>query len=372
MFLPLRRRCLLALAAALPALALAHPAPAAPARGPVHGVVYTSTNDPLANEVVVYHRFFGFLFPAGTHATGGTGTGAGLGSQGALTLDRNGHRLLVVNAGSDSVSIFDVHPHGLDLVDVEASGGEQPISVGVHGDLVYVLNAGGAGNVSGFRIAKDGTLEPLAGSTRALSTGASDPAQVAFTPDGDFLVVTEKATDSIVTWPVLAGGLLGGAVVNASEGPTPFGFDFDHHSRLLVSEAAGGAPGMSSVSSYRILADGTLDTLVAAFPTGQSAACWVVASPHRPFAYVTNTGSDNVTGLSTWKGDLALLDDSGDSAPAGDAPIDATMSRNGRFLLVLNGGDGSIGSYLVGPFGQLFPLKTVAGLPAGVVGLAGL
>src|SRR5205823_1239492 len=86
---------------------------------------------------------------------------------------------------------------GAAAVAPDAPGAVQPISVTVHGNVVYVLNAGGAGNVSGFRLTNDGLLEPITGSTRSLSGSAAGPAQVSFSPSGQWLVVTEKATSRL-------------------------------------------------------------------------------------------------------------------------------------------------------------------------------
>lgn len=371
-----RLRSALGAGAGLGTLLVAAAVPAAASQdlgGP--GVVLTATNDAQANAVMAFRRGAGGrLTDADAVFTGGAGTGSGLGSQGALVLDGPGRHLLVVNAGSDTVSLFQIGPHGLELADVEGSGGSQPISVTVHGDTVYVLNAGGDGNVSGLHIDRDGTLSAIPGSTRPLSGAGPGPAQVSFSPDGRIVVVTEKMTDSIVTYRRSgADGLLGDPVVTPSEGRTPFGFSFDHRSRVLVSEAAGGMAGLSSVSSYEILDDGHLTPITAALPTTQSAACWLVTSVNGRYAYVTNTGSASVTGLAVAKGGaLSLLEPSGVSAPAGMSPIDAAVSRNGRFLYVLNGGDDTISSYEVGAHGQLEPLETVGGLPASVNGLAAL
>ena len=187
-------------------LALAGPAMAS-GGGRGDGAVYTLTNSASGNAVAVFERDRdGSLTARGTVATGGNGTGAGLGSQGALILD--GNRLLAVNAGSNSLSLLHVDRRGkVRLADVDPSGGVRPISVTVHGKFVYVLNAGDAttpANIRGF-LALWGKLVPLPGSTRPLSAAAPDPAQVEFSPNGRHLVVTEKATNMIVTYEVRRG-----------------------------------------------------------------------------------------------------------------------------------------------------------------------
>src|SRR5262245_1693055 len=191
MSLSRRALALTALAgAAFAAVPLSTSVDAAP-RAEGQGAVYVLSNQPAGNAVLRFERQRdGSLVQAGSYAAGGTGTGGGLGSQGAVTVDDSGRYLYAVNPGSNSVASFRLRRDGLDLVDVVESGGAMPTSVTVHGNLVYVLNAGDPGSISGF-LARHGNLEPLPGSTLPLSASGTAPAQVSFTPDGDRLIVTE-------------------------------------------------------------------------------------------------------------------------------------------------------------------------------------
>src|SRR5437764_9668678 len=212
--------------------------------GAVEGwrAVYTLTNQVAGNAVAVFNRAAdGTLSAAGTIATGGTGTGGSLGSQGAVALSDDGRRLFAVNAGSNDVSVFDVGPTGLSLASQTASGGTLPISLTAHGSLLYVLNAGGAGNISGFSVGAIGGLTPIAGSTQPLSGTNVGPAQVSFSPDGRRLVVTEKNTNLLDVYAVDANGAASGRASVASAGGTPFGFAFGHRNDVFVSEATGSA-----------------------------------------------------------------------------------------------------------------------------------
>lgn len=359
-------------AAAAVALCVLLAAPAAAQSFFFSGAVFTSTNDAGGNNVVAFARDGrGNLKHIGNFPTGGTGTGSGLGNQGGVVLDQEGRYLFVVNAGSDSISVFRVLHQGLVLRDLEPSGGSRPISLTVYGDLVYVLNAGGAGSITGFELSRHGTLSPLADSTRPLGGNGTGPAQIGFSPNGRLLVVTEKATNTIVTYLVDDDGLPGEPVVTASAGVTPFGFSFGNRGRLLVSEATGGAMGASTVSSYDLLSDGSLVPITAALPTAQSAACWLVTTRRGRLAYITNTGSNTVTGLRIARdGSLSLLDEDGSTAATGATPIDAAVTRNGQFLYVLDSGDGSLSAFRVRFDGALDPLPGMGGLPAGTNGLA--
>jgi 6-phosphogluconolactonase (cycloisomerase 2 family) len=280
--------------------------------------------------------------------------------------------LLAVNAGSDSVSVLAVHRRGLRLVEVQPSGGVRPVSVTEHRGLVYVLNAGSDG-IAGFTLGRDGRLRPLPGSDRPLSGVATDPAQIAFTPDGGVLVVTEKATNRIVTFRIDRDGLPGDGRVHDSNGQTPFGFAFGTRDQLFVSEAFGGAANASATSSYDIDRDGVLTTISASVDTNQTAACWVVVTPNGRFAYVTNTGSGSISGYAIdFDGTVELLDADGRTAVTGDgsAPIDMAITDSGRFLYSLNSGSTSIGAFRVRSDGSLARLPFTGGLPPAANGLA--
>ena len=214
--------------AALAIVASAIGAPAALADGSDHGggAVFTLTNQTAGNAVAVYARAAdGTLTPAGAVPTGGTGTGGGLGNQGALALDNEGEHLFVVDAGSDQISAFTVEGTRLRQTAHVPAGGAQPISVTVHDNVLYVLNAGrgsAPGGITGFRVSRRGGLIPIAGSSKPLSGAAVGPAQVSFNPAGDTLVVTEKGTNSIDTYAVSGNGIAAGPDVHPSAATTPW------------------------------------------------------------------------------------------------------------------------------------------------------
>jgi 6-phosphogluconolactonase (cycloisomerase 2 family) len=101
-----------------------------------------------------------------------------------------------------------------------------------------VLNTVSA-SIDGFEIAA-GKLEPLADSKRPLSDDGADGAQIAFSPDGNTLVVTERGTNSISAYAVDARGYADGPTTIPSAGQTPYGFDFTDRGALVVTEAFGG------------------------------------------------------------------------------------------------------------------------------------
>jgi 6-phosphogluconolactonase len=322
----------------------------------VVGAVYTMTNDPVNNEIVILNRRAnGALSNAGAVSTGGQGTGSGLGNQAGLALSADERWLFAVNAGSSDLSVFAVRRDGVELVDREPSGGLQPISVAVHRDLVYVLNEGGSGNISGFRIGRHG-LSPIPGSIQPLSGAGVDPAQIAFDPSGDVLVVTEKNTNQILTYTVERDGRANPPTIHASAGPTPFGFEFGKRGELFVSEAAGGAAFAGSTSSYQLDRDGSLEVVTAAAPANGSAACWLVVTNDGRFAFTSNTASDSLSTYAIdFDGSITLQGIT--STGAGTGPLDSALTNNSRFLYVFNAGSGTISGFRVEAHGELAPLE---------------
>src|SRR5216684_1305861 len=267
-------------------------APAALAQAAASGAdhaVFVQTNDPAGNSIVAYARHDdGTLTWAATYPTGGNGARAAgaavdpLASQGSLVIDRDNGLLLAPNAGSNTVSVFSVSGHALQLNQVVASGGPFPASIGVHGDLAYVLDAGFAGYVQGYRVA-GGTLHPITGSLRSLGLGNGNPpaflqspSQVDFTPDGSQLVIAMKGNHggSVDVFSVSPDGRLSDAPIATAVGGNAFAFAFafvfDPAGRLVIVNAAFG-----NLSTYTVNSDGSLSLVSRGASDGQIAACWV-------------------------------------------------------------------------------------------------
>ena len=114
---------------------------------------------------------------------------------------------------------------------------------------MYVLNTG-SDSIQGFRVWQDGSFAAIPGSKQALSgTGVVAP-QISFTPDGNWVLVTEKATNNISSFKVKSDGSVWPDIVTSSTGQTPFGFGFSRDRYVIISDAAGGA---DQVRSYHFL-----------------------------------------------------------------------------------------------------------------------
>ena len=370
---------LVAVLVGLPALAALHPS-AALARSPQAGAVYLMTNQDR-NAVAVFERApDGTLSPAGTFPTGGSGNPVAeagdppfdpLASQGALILSEDNRFLFAVNAGSNEISVLAIRRDRLTLVDKVASGGVRPISLTVHEDLLYVLNEGGTPNIMGFIVSDRGRLTPLAGSTRPLTVGSTaDPAQVGFSPDGELLAVTDKASNLIDTYTVGEDGLASGPRSNASGGPTPFGFAINRRGHLIVTEIGG------ALSSYAASEDGALTVVSESVPDFQTAACWVVITKNGRHAFVSNPGSSSVSSYRIGSdGTLILLDSVagrvvGSAGEPGNG-LDMALDKSGRYLYVHAAGIQAIVAFRVGrDDASLTPVGITGGLPFAAQGIA--
>lgn len=345
------------------------------------GAVFVMTNSVVRNEVISFNRVAdGSLQRNRAFATGGRGSGGitdPLESQGSLTLSQDRSFLFAVNAGSGEISVFRVLGANLALVEKQPSGGSEPNAIAQFRDLVYVLNVGGSSNVTGFRLNPDGRLRQIANSTRFLTTNNSEAASLAFSPDGRFLVVTERATNNIDVFAIQPDGTLSPAVVNQDADPGVFSATFGPSGVVLASETGpAGGNNASTVSSYAVQGNGTLSPISTEVATLGNANCWNVVTPDGRFFYVTNAGSSSISGFALGaSGALTPIASTVvGTNPQGSINLDITVSADGKFLYTLNSGTGAIGIFAIHQDGTLSNEGTLTGLPAnaGINGIAAL
>jgi 6-phosphogluconolactonase len=329
--------------------------------------VFIMSNSADWNEVIAFTRAAdGTLHESGRFPTGGRGSGGNndpLESQGSLTLSQDHSLLFAVNAGSGEISVFDVHGSHLEVSDKVQSEGSEPNAIAQHGNLVYVLNTGGSSNVAGFVLEGD-HLHYIKNSLSFLSTNTSGAASIAFSPDGNFLAVTERLTNDIDVFKVQADGTLSPIVINPSAGPGAFSVSFAPDGIALVSETGpASVSNGSAISSYAILANGTLSAISTSVPTLGGANCWNVVTPDGRFVYVSNAGSSTISGFAiSATGALSALPRTvvGEN-PAGATNLDIAVSADAKFLFTLNSMDGTIGIFVIQKDGTLKNLGPASG-----------
>lgn len=326
---------------------------------------YTLTNSASGNAVAAFRLSSGTITPLGTFASGGNGTGTAntpaaptggndpLGSQSALAMSPNKKFLIAVNAGSNSISSFQIANDGsLTLVDSVASGGSLPVSVAATDSRVYVANLndpahGVPSNFTGFRLNSEGKFTLIAGSNHALAATASRATSIAFSTDGRTLLSAERTTDVIAAYPVSSSGLLSAPNTVASNGNTPFGLSV-HGDLVAVANAA-----TSSLSTYR-LSGSVLTVVSGAIASGNRAACWSALAPDGRHAYTANPGTNNLSTYAVATDGTATLQQAAVNAgPGGDGPLDSAVTPDGQFYVQLLGAKGQIALFAIDADGNL-------------------
>jgi 6-phosphogluconolactonase len=321
------------------------------------GYVYTLNNDGQQNAVVILARGAnGALtqIPGSPVPTGGKGIvvpeGGDFDAQGSVRI--HGRFLLAVNPGSNSVAVFAMGEGGRLTAAPGSpfrSGGVTPLSVSANGDIVYVANqshaysmSGQAPNITGFRMAADGRLSPIPGSTIEFPAGQG-PAQVEWGPKGGVLAVTAgfQTDGRIHTFAVQPDGTLKQGpgspfVTREISGTVGFSWSADGR-RLLVSNFRGSAMTVFNV-------DGTtaaLEPMGAPYPNGDGAACWTAISPDGKTVYTGNYVGNSVSAYAVNEnGTLTLLGTMPRRGVMWADTKDIAVSPDGRFL------------YAVGPAGR--------------------
>ena len=343
----------LAAASAVVASVFAFAAPASAHDKGDSSALFVQTNAVDGNAIVAYNSR---LEPVGTYRTGGEGGALDgavvdrLASQGSVTLDRAHSLLYAVNAGSNTITVFGVHGTKLHKLQVIGSGGTFPVSVAVHGNLVYVLNARDGGSVQGFRrfgarlVLVPQWSRPLGLDAAATPEFTHTPGEVAFSPDGRQLLVTTKAnTHAVDVFAVDAYGTPATKpTVNVLAGDVPFAVAFDKAGHLAVAEA-----GPNAVAGFDLRRDGTIAKLGSA-ATGGAATCWIVYA--KGTYYVANAGSDTISiHRPDGAGGLTTIGTTGTDG----GPVDLAVSGDGSHLYVQTGAQGRVDAFGINADGSL-------------------
>lgn len=170
--------------------------------------VYVESNikTPNGNSIFAFKRNAGGSLTALNNSpfpTGGAGvqdSSLALGpydSDQDIVVDETRDLLFAVNSGSDTIAVFHIEADG-SLQAVKGSPfpsrGTNPVSVGLRGDILFVVNKNGdfarqtsiLPNYTAFRIAANGALLPIEGSPVYVALGSS-PTQALVVPGSNLL-----------------------------------------------------------------------------------------------------------------------------------------------------------------------------------------
>jgi uncharacterized protein (TIGR03000 family) len=328
------------------------------------GYVYTIDNDPAKNGVAVLKRNAdGSLsevadspFPAGGKGL----TGGDIDEQGAIRL--HGNHVLAVNPGSDSIAVFQKGDQGR-LIPVPGSpfpsNGNNPLSLAVHGDLVYVANQAppfahptAKPNVTGFRISTEGKLTPIANSTITFPAGQG-PAQIEFSPDGKTVAVTagfqDEPASRVHSFTVKADGTLKEGLGSAAKpegasGVVGFSWAADGK-HVYVSNFRG-----SAVTVFTIDPDtAAIKQVGGASGDDEKAACWTALARDGKTLYVANFVSNSISVFDVAPdGKLKLLGTTKRRGGTSPDTKDLEVSKDGKFLYAVASGAKEIAVFRIG------------------------
>jgi 6-phosphogluconolactonase len=345
-----------------------HPAPAA-------GYVYLNDDTAGVNTIAGFERHTdGSLtpLPGSPFTAGGAGPGTGLASQGAIQTALDGHYELAVDAGSNQLSVLRTESDG-SLAQVPggvvSSGGVDPVSIAVHGSLVYVVNAGSAApNLTGFVLTPLGRLVALPHAIFPLPAN-SQPGDVLFNSTGTRLVATPIGSSQIASYTVSNDGYLSAAAGSPypGQGLGAFGSQFSpiNPDQLFVSNPHNGTD-LGTVSAFDDGFGGTLSSIGASpYTDGQTAPCWVAITPDGRYLFAVNAGSDDISRYAIAQdGTLTLL---GTTTVSGNSPgpLDAEVSPDGRTLYVNESAAHAVGVFAVQGGDLTEQQSSPVALPAG-------
>lgn len=358
----------------------------------VDGALFTITNTTTDNSVVYYDRAEdGSLTLVGNYATGGVGFNINppespafndpLGVQGAVAVSPNHRYVYAVNAGSNTITAFEIQEDRLERVATVPSGGTVPVSIAATDDNVYVANNANGGSVASFTVNDDGSLTQSAaiaiGRDSILTAGGISVSQ-----DGNFVAVTTKMDSKILIFPTGNNGVISGFRENDAAGMTPFGSAWSDDGRLFVSEAFGGDMNAGAISSYNVSSDGTTSTISASVGTNETASCWVVLTQDEDHIFTSNTPDGSISAFSIdGNGSLEAVTSNGKTGivpnPMGSFVLDmVTVDADSDFIYVLAATNSQIVPFELNDDGSVdeMPTGVITNgnlVPGAVTGLAG-
>jgi len=249
--------------------------------------------------------------------------------------------------------------------------GTDSVTIDPLGKFAYVANEGlydTDGSVSAY------SIDPTTGLLTSTSGGISgnSPAFCCFTavavdPSDKFAYVANgdsfPRSVSMYTINSASGALTHFGTIAAEGFPTSVVVDPSGQFVYVAAETDFGIPGAGSVSMYAINATTGALTSIGTIATGtmiaQSSSNSIVVDPTGAFAYVTNSGSNNVS-MYNINATTGVLTSAG-TIDAGTTPLSVAVDPTGKFAYVTNFNSNDVSMYTINATtGVLTSIGTIA------------
>ncbi|NJN36007.1 MAG: lactonase family protein [Nitrospiraceae bacterium] len=307
----------------------------------------------------------------------------------AITVSSNGFFAYIANSRTNKVTAFRIGTNGALLLGATTPDTPNPASVGTtpralaisrNSQFLYVANSG-SDNVTIFSIGTAGVLTPVPPSTgnpNPVSAGGLSPVALAISSIGRFLYVANSTSNTITAFQVESSGLLT-QVPQAGPGTNPVSTNVTGPTALAMSSngqflyVTNGAS--NTVTAFRVETSGLL-TLIPPVgptpnpvPTGGTTPNGIAVEPNGTHLYIANRGGTVSAFTVDSDGLLTLAPASGaaqnptPTLVAGSTPVALTISQDGQFLYVANSG-GTVSAYTIASgSGTLIPITQLLGNP---------
>jgi DNA-binding beta-propeller fold protein YncE len=225
-----------------------------------------------------------------------------------LIVNDDGTLLFAVNSGSNSIAVFRITPNGLQPIQGSpfASGGSDPVSLGLKGDILAVVNKDQdpdqnanllLPNYTTFRVLSDGQLIPVENSTVSVAYNSS-PSQALAAFRGPFLFGADFFGGLLQSFGIEEDGRLlqnppqalpNSVFVGKTAGHQPLGMRTHPNLPILYVDITP----ISEVAVYRYDERGVLSFVRTVNDSGV-APCWTVVNHTGTRLYATNTGDNSI------------------------------------------------------------------------------
>jgi hypothetical protein len=281
--------------------------------------IYLQSNSTAGNSIFTYtFNFTSAPVLKSSTPAGGIGVFDASFALGPFDSDQNlienasGTLLFAVNSGSNTIAVFNILPDG-SLSPVSGSpfpsGGSDPVSVGLKGDTLVVVNksqdpsqAGTAAgavlpNYTTFNVSRNGQLTPVPNSTVSVAVGSS-PSQALIGSQFDVVFGADFLGGLLQSFKLDGNGALDQNLPSAlpnsifaglAGGHLPLGMRTHPFLPILYVDITP----VSKVAVYSYDPQGHL-SFVRAVDDAGAAPCWAVVDHAGRYLYVTNTGDNSI------------------------------------------------------------------------------